>query len=178
MLTRYTAEMTTQNPLVFEDLPGYTQHISRLLSMMQCVRDTTLYVVKDLSTAQLDYLPHSEGNSIGMLLAHIAAVEEGYYLDTVENQNVDWETPAQALGEAGRKSLNGKPLEHYLSELARVREQTLAGLKNRDDAWLQEVDVSRDVPRSNYYKWFHTFEDEVNHRGQILLIRKLLPSGL
>lgn len=170
--------MIIQNPLLFEDLPGYTPHISRLLGMMHCVRDTTLYVVKDLSTAQLDYLPHSEGNSIGMLLAHITAVEEGYYLDTIEHQDVDWETPAQALGEAGRKALCGKPIEHYLADLERVREQTLVGLKNRDDAWLHEIDVSRDVPRSNYYKWFHVFEDEVNHRGQTLLIRKLLPAEL
>ena len=170
--------MILQNSLVFEDLPGYTPHISRLLAMMDCVRDTTLYVVRDLSVAQLDYLPHPEGNSIGMLLAHIAAVEEGYYLDTLEHRVVDWETPARALGEAGRKTLNGEPLKHYLAELARVREQTLAGLKNRDDAWLHEIDVSREVPRSNYYKWFHVFEDEVNHRGQILLIRKLLPAEL
>ena len=89
-----------------------------------------------------------------------------------------WETPAQALGEAGRQALRDQPLKHYLAELERVREQTLAGLKNRDDAWLHEIDVSRDVPRSNYYKWFHVFEDEVNHRGQILLIRKLLPAEL
>ncbi len=170
--------MRIQNPLLLEDLPGYTPHISRLLSMMDYVRDTTLYAVKDLNAAQLDYLPHPEGNSIGMLLAHVAAVEEGYYLDTVENQVVDWGTPAQALGETGRKAINGKPLKHYLSELARVREQTLAGLKNRDDAWLHEVDVSREVPRSNYYKWFHVFEGETNHRGQMLLVRKLLPAEL
>ena len=81
--------MILQNPLMFEDIPGYTPHISRLLAMMNCVCDTTLYAVKDLSVAQLDYLPHSEGNSIGMLLAHIAAVEEGYYLDTLEYQVVD-----------------------------------------------------------------------------------------
>ena len=166
--------MILQNPLVFEDLPSYTPHVSRLLAMMNCVRDTTLYVVKDLSVAQLDYLPHPEGNSIGMLLAHIAAVEEGYYLDTLEHQVVNWKTPARALSELGRKAIHGKPLEHYLAELERVRGQTLVGFRKRDDVWLHEIDISREVPRSNYYKWFHVFEDEVNHRGQILLIRKLL----
>ena len=167
--------MIVENPLQFGDLPGYTPHISRLLAMMHYVRGTTLYAAKDLNIAQLDYLPHPAGNSIGMLLAHIAAVEEGYYLGTVEDQDVDWETPARALGEIGRKSLQGEPLEHYLAELERVREQTLVGFRNCNDTWLHETDESWGTPTSNYFKWFHVFEDEVNHRGQIRLIRRLLP---
>ena len=170
--------MTIQNPLLFEDLPGYTPHVSRLLAMMHYVRETTLRAVKDLSVPQLDFLPHTAGNSVGMLLAHIAAVEEGYYLGTIEHQEVDWETPARALGETGRKALRDRPLEHYLAELERVREQTLAGFRNRDDAWLHEADESRNTPASNYFKWFHVFEDEINHRGQIRLIRNLLPAEL
>ena len=165
--------MMFENPLLFDDLPGYTPHISRLLAMMSCVRNRTVEAVKDLSVAQLDYLPYPAGNSIGMLLAHIAAVEEGYYLSTVENQAVDWETPARALGAAGRAVLRDKSLEHYLAELNRVRAQTLTGFKNCDDIWLHTVDTARGKPRSTYYKWFHSFEDETSHRGQIRLIRRL-----
>lgn len=38
--------------------------------------------------------------------------------------------------------------------------------------------MSWGTPTSNYFKWFHVFEDEINHRGQIRLIRKLTPGGL
>jgi hypothetical protein len=134
--------MTLQNPMLFEDLPGYTPHISRLLVMMQYVRETTLHAVRDLNVAQLDYLVHPQGNSIGMLLAHIAAVEEGYYLEAVAGQEVDWETPALTLGEAGRRALRGKPLEHYLSELERVRAQTIKGFLTCDDVWLHAEDMT------------------------------------
>lgn len=94
--------MKPEHPLLFQDLPGYTPHISRLLSMMYYVRHTTLRDSEGLNVPQLDYLPHPAGNSIGMLLAHIAAVEEGYYLDTVVGQEADWKTPARSLGEVGR----------------------------------------------------------------------------
>ena len=169
--------MTFEHPMLLTDQPGYTPHVGRLLGMMHYARQTTLRAARDLNVAQLDYLPHPEGNSIGMLLAHIAAVEEGYYLGTVASQEVDWETPARALGEAGREALRGRPLGHYLSELGRVRAQTLEGFLHLDDSWLHAEDMNWDEPANNYFRWFHVLEDEVNHRGQIRLIRKLFPKG-
>jgi hypothetical protein len=75
--------MTPRDPLVFADLPGYTPHISRLLAMMHYTRETTLHAVAGLSTARLDRLLHPKSNAVGMLLAHIAAVEKSYYQATV-----------------------------------------------------------------------------------------------
>lgn len=164
--------------MLLTDQPGYTPHLSRLLGMMHYARQTTLRAAGNLNVAQLDYLPHPSGNSIGMLLEHIAAVEEGYYLETVTSQEVDWETPARALDEAGREALRGRPLEHYLSELERVRAQTLDSFLNLDDDWLHAEDTNWGEPANTYFRWFHVFEDEVNHRGQIRLICKLFPEGL
>ena len=169
--------MAFEHSMLLTDQPGYTPHVSRLLGMMHYARETTLRSARDLDTAQLDYLPHPEGNSVGMLLAHIAAVEEGYYLGTVASQEVDWETPARALGEAGREALRGRPLEHYLDELGRVRAQTLEGFLHLDDSWLHAEDMNWGEPANNYFRWFHVFEDEINHRGQIRLIRKLSAKG-
>ena len=170
--------MKLEYPLLFQDLPGYTPHVSRLLSMMTYVRETMLQAVEGLTVSQLDYLAYPASNSIGMLLAHIAAVEEGYYLDTVVGQEADWETPARALGEVGRQSLRGRPLAHYVGELARVRAQTLHGFLDLDDKWLNAADMIWEEPTNNYFRWFHVFEDELSHRGQIRLIRKMLPAEL
>ncbi|MFK9093966.1 hypothetical protein [Bacillus salipaludis] len=31
-----------------------------------------------------------------------------------------------------------------------------------------------DRPANNYFKWFHVFEDELSHRGQIRIIKKMM----
>lgn len=169
--------MKLEHPLAFGDISGYTPHISRLLSMMTYVRRTTLQAVEGLNVAQLDHLVRPEGNTIGMLLAHMAAVEEGYFFETVKNAEIA-DSPALNLGEEGRAELRGQPLEHYLGELSRVREGTEEGFLGLNDNWLQQLDSSWSTPTSNYFKWFHVFEDEVNHRGQIRLIRRMVPENL
>jgi hypothetical protein len=32
------------------------------------------------------------------------------------------------------------------------------------------------LPANNHFKWFHVFEDEINHRGQIRWLRARLPT--
>jgi uncharacterized damage-inducible protein DinB len=54
--------------------------------MLLYARETTLAAVEGLSAAELDYLQDDSGNSIGALLAHIAAVERGYQYVTFEDR--------------------------------------------------------------------------------------------
>lgn len=43
------------------------------------------------------------------------------------------------------------------------------------DEWLdRQSSFGWDHPANHYFKWFHVFEDELNHRGQIRLIVKEL----
>lgn len=56
--------------------------MGHLISMLHFVRLTTLKAVEGLSTQELDFLMDAESNSIGMLLAHIAAVETWYQIAT------------------------------------------------------------------------------------------------
>ncbi len=159
--------------------PGFTPGISNLISMMNYVRFTTLDAVRNLSIEQLDERPAGFGNSIAMLLEHFAGVEVVYQIITFEGRDPKDEEltrwlPGLDLGEKG-ESIRGKPLEHYLEQLAEVRAKTLAEFAKRDDAWLhQEFPWWDDKLGNNYFCWFHVFEDEINHRGQIRLIRKNL----
>jgi uncharacterized damage-inducible protein DinB len=149
--------------------------------MLTYARSTTLAAVAGLSTTALDHLHDVESNSIGALLAHIAAVERSYQIMTFENrllspeENERWSIPLK-LGADGRRSLRGHALEHYLDELTAVRRRTLDELAARDDAWLdRSVAVA---PRINaHWAWFHVAEDEINHRGQIRWLRARLPTG-
>ncbi|HEX3165866.1 MAG TPA: DinB family protein [Chitinophagaceae bacterium] len=145
--------------------------------MMNYVRHTTLSAVKDLTLHELDYLDNLTGNSIGSLLLHIAAAEVGYQAATFYNRQLnedekrEWE-PALALGEKARQEIKGNDLHYYLNKLQQVRAKTLAELANRDDLWLDDQTSFGDNRINNYFKWFHVFTHEVNHRGQINLLRR------
>ena len=80
------------------------------------------------------------------------------------------------LGARARRDIRGRPLAAYLDDLEEVRAQTLRELARRDDAWLEvTVPFWGGLPANNYFMWFHVLEDEINHRGQMRIIRKRLP---
>jgi uncharacterized damage-inducible protein DinB len=160
-------------------LPGYAPTIGRLVAMLSYARQTTLEAVEGLTREQLDHLQDDRSNSIGALLAHVAAVERGYQLVTFEErepsaaENDAW-SAALKLGNKGRREIHGHELQFYVDELRRTREGTLAALRKRDDAWLEAP--LRIAPALNaHWAWFHVAEDEINHRGQIRWLRARLP---
>ena len=164
-----------------ESSPGYAPTIGRLVGILLYARQTTLAAVERLSIAELDHLQDGSSNSIGALLAHIAAVERGYQCITFEErppsalENAALE-PALKLGAEGRRLLRDKPLEHYVHELSEARRLTLEGLAARDDAWLERP--LRAAPAMNaHFAWFHVAEDEINHRGQMRWLRARLGSA-
>lgn len=147
--------------------------------MLTYARATTLAAVDGLTTAALDHLHDPESNSIGALLAHIAAVERSYQILTFDERMLsaaenEQSAAALSLGAMGRRTIRGLPLDHYVAELAAVREVTLATLAQRDDTWLDSV--VKVAPRINaHWGWFHVAEDEINHRGQIRWLRTRTP---
>ena len=150
--------------------------------MLTYARSTTLAAVNGLDMAQLDHLHDQASNSIGALLAHIAAVESSYQILTFEErllspeENARW-AAALKLGSEGQRTFRGFPLDHYVTELAEVRQRTLESLASRDDAWLDGA--VRVAPRINaHWAWFHVAEDEINHRGQIRWLRARAPRGI
>ncbi|GMA62959.1 DinB family protein [Alicyclobacillus fastidiosus] len=172
--------MSDTNLFKIRDIEGFSPQIGRLVSMMNYVRFTTLSAVQGLSTEQLDYLPDENSNSIGALLLHIAAVELGFQIEIFdgrkpnETEVAKWGA-AYGLGEQARKEVKGKPLEFYIEEMTAVRNGTLAEFKERQDDWLTIERQWDGNPSNNHFIWFHVFEDEINHRGQIRILRKRLP---
>jgi hypothetical protein len=165
------------------DIDGYTPHIGRLVSMMNYVRRTTLVEAEDLKIKHLDYLHDADSNSIGTLLMHIAAVEAFYQeatfgFDSFKGQHSEELRIALDLGEESRRTIKGHGVGHYLRILEAVRSKTLEELARRDDRWLEEQTSFWDRRRANnYFKWFHVFEDELNHRGQIRWLKKRALDG-
>lgn len=172
--------MGNQGLYVIDQKDGLSLEFSKLATMMEYTRVTTLAEVKDLTVDQLDFLINDEANSIGMLLAHMVSVEKAYQIDTFENRDFTDEdiqllNPALELGDAAREQIKGKPIEYYLEELEQTRKKTIDTFGALPDSWLFETaPYWGGEPMNKYFKWFHVFEDELNHRGQIRLIKKLM----
>lgn len=173
-------EMDKQQLFIIDKKENLSIEFSKLVSMMNYTRETTLAEVSELSLDQLDYLIHKEANSIGMLLAHMAAVEEAYQIDTFEKRDFTEDEikrlgVALNLGQPAQKEIKGHPIDYYLNQLKQTRERTIEHFKALEDAWLFERNPFwYDLPANHYFKWFHVFEDELNHRGQIRMIKKAM----
>lgn len=175
--------MQVASPFVVGEQPGFAPEVGRLVVMLSYARRTTLSAAQGLTTPQLDHLQDAGSNSIGALLAHVAAVEVAYQCSTFEQRRL---SPAEQarwgaaldLGARGRSEIRGQPLAHYLALLEEVRAHTLRELARRDDAWLEETTPFwGGHPANNHFKWFHVLEDEINHRGQIRWLRRRLPGA-
>jgi uncharacterized damage-inducible protein DinB len=169
--------MNHKDMFLIVELPGFTPQIGRLVSMMNYVRSTTLSAVAGLGVSELDYVHDPQSNSIGALLSHIAAAEVGYQAATFLSRGLDDEEKqewgaALELGERARREIRGYELDYYVSRLERVRAKTLAELGQRTDEWLEErTSSATGLEANNYFKWFHVFGHEINHRGQIRWLR-------
>ncbi|WP_270180846.1 DinB family protein [Alkalihalobacillus sp. CinArs1] len=169
---------SVQNLTMIEDVEGFTPHISRLVSMMNYARHTTEEAIAGLTADQLDFQLDDESNSIGMLLQHMVSLEKAFQIMTFEQRELtdaEWDVLGTAieLGERARGEIRGRDLDYYWSEMSLAREYTLQELKKKDDDWLEIVTpYGWDEKANHYFKWFHVMEDELNHRGQIRLIRR------
>ncbi|MCM3709464.1 DinB family protein [Sporosarcina luteola] len=175
--------MGNQELYIIDQKDGFSLEFSKLTSMMEYTRVTTLAEVKGLTVDQLDFLINDEVNSIGMLLAHMVSVEKSYQIDTFENRDFTEEdiqmlNPALELGDTAREQIKGNPIEFYLEELEQTRKKTIDTFRTLPDSWLfEQAPYWGGEPMNKYFKWFHVFEDELNHRGQIRLIKKLMSAS-
>ncbi len=174
--------MKVRERLVIEAAEGFSPQIGVLVSTLDICRDTTIRWVKDLTVYQLDYLWDENANRIGALLLHMAAIEAAYQEYTFTGKNIldnperiaRWRVPMQ-LGEAARREIVGRPIEYYLNELAEMRALTLEGLRRFDDDWLWRESSWNDQVANNYWMWYHVYEDEINHRGEISWLKSRIP---
>jgi viroplasmin and RNaseH domain-containing protein len=104
--------MDMQTLFVIDQKDGLGLEFSKLVSMMNFTRVTTIEEVKDLTVEELDFLYDDEANSIGMLLAHMTAVEKAYQIESFENRDLTDEevsqlNPGLDLGSSAREQIKG-----------------------------------------------------------------------
>ncbi|MDW0117011.1 DinB family protein [Sporosarcina thermotolerans] len=172
--------MGNQRLFLIDKKEGLSLEFSKLISMMNYTRETTLAEIMNLSVEQLDFLINEKANSIGMLIAHMASLEKAYQIDTFEKrefteEDIQMLNPAMDLGKAAQEQIKGNSIEFYLEQLEQTRKKTIEEFRTLQDSWLfEQTPFWGGKPTNNYFKWFHVFEDELNHRGQIRLIKKII----
>ncbi|MDN7242374.1 DinB family protein [Planococcus sp. N028] len=163
-------------------IKGFTDKIGELVFLLEHTRAVTLSEIAEFSQSHLDE-PEHDGNSIGALLSHIAAIEKAHQLISFEKRDfnaseyMQWGAAIE-LSEGAREKINGKSVDFYIQQLSDVRKETLKQLSLRNDEWLFEENVwPNGTAYNNYYLWFHVLEDEINHRGQIRAMKRRITNA-
>jgi hypothetical protein len=174
--------MREKDKALIAPVAGYSPHIGVLVDTLQCCRSKTVEWLQDLTIYQLDFLYDATANSIGALLLHLCALEvavQEYSFHGIALENPEWRQKwgvAMDLGEPARREIRGHPVSYYLAELQRIRAQTLEQLRQYQDDWLWRQAPWGNRIVNHYWMWYHVYEDEINHRGEISWLKSRIPA--
>jgi len=154
--------------------------IDYLVGILEDARVTTLQRVEGISNEELHWQFTEGWNTIGALLSHIISCEEFFRIQFVERrdlspaENDQWK-PGLELGQFVPQLITGEPLDGYVRRLEQSRSKLLDAVRSIDPVAFRE---KRDGynPRTGFnlgWVLYHLAEDEVHHRGQISILRKL-----
>lgn len=148
--------------------------------ILQDTRTTTILSLKNLTVPELDWQYQNGWNTIGALLSHIGAIETCFRIEFVEgrkltNEENDELLPALDMGIQLPKLIRQQPLEEYIKQLTKSRELMLNGLSRltHEDFTRRIEDYDKETGCNLAWILYHMAEDEIYHRGQISIIRKL-----
>ncbi len=162
----------------------FSERIGRYVAMLEDVRRRVRHYVDGLTPEQLSWHPNDRVESIGTVLLHIAAVEVSWIQEDICRIPMSEEEWGIAFPiRLGIPQVSGEPLEFYLEKLNRTRAETreiLTGLSDSDlDRVLSPLEPGDpNAPPTTYtIEWilYHLVEHEAHHKGQIAVMKRLLP---
>lgn len=160
------------------------QAIQYLAGMAKDTRQVTLSLLNSLTREEIDWQYQPGWNSIGALLDHIAALDHFFRIEFVEDRKLSeaeihlWEA-ALDMGEQLPKLIGIKTIEDYKQSLMESGEMFYEALSKIGIEQFSRRRNEYDELNGSNLAWvlYHKVEDEIYHRGQISLIRKLYRSG-
>lgn len=154
--------------------------IDYLLGIMTDARTTTLQRIETLTKEELHW-QYSEGwNTIGVLLSHFISIDHFFRIVFVEGRNLTEEEekkyrPGMEMGKFIPQLINNHGVEHYISELEISQKKFFDEIKKLDKYSFFKKREGYNPNTGHNLAWtlYHAAEDEVHHRGQISILRKL-----
>lgn len=154
--------------------------IDYLVGILADARATTLQRVEGISKAELHWQYADGWNSIGALLAHIIAVEEYFRIEFIECRKLTaaeealW-MPGLEMGKYIPQLITNDGVDVYEERLAQSRARMLEAVRAISATAFKEKREGYNPNTGCNLAWvlYHMAEDEVHHRGQISILRKL-----
>lgn len=157
-----------------------SQSIDYLLGIIQDARTVTLWLTNGISKEELHW-QYAEGwNTIGALLSHIISCGHFFRIRFVEQRALTKEEetawiPGLDMGKYIPQLMTDQPIEYYVEKMTEATDLlTKALIQLSEEEFHENRDEYAPGTDANL-AWilYHLAEDEVHHRGQIGLIRKL-----
>jgi uncharacterized damage-inducible protein DinB len=168
---------------IFEPFPNFPKQIGYYLSGMEEVREQLRKAVKDLSNEEISAKFTPNAHSIGQLILHNAEAEWWWIKCVAAGEELDEE---EAKREAFWDVLLDENFasKNYSAEFCidaadKVRATCLETLKNFEDEDLEKYfgwnkhDGTR-IEKSLRWILHHLIDHEAQHKGQILMLKRLL----
>ncbi|HMO56013.1 MAG TPA: DinB family protein [Roseiflexaceae bacterium] len=146
--------------------------ITSWLWALDDARRRTLETLAGMDAALIDVPAGPQGETIGMLLYHIAAIEADWlFADVLEREFPEAVTalfPHDVRDGAGHLSnVIGQSLDEHLARLATVRSYLHRELKSLPDADWRRVRQMTGYTVTPEWVLHHLLQHEAEHRGQI-----------
>ena len=169
---------TTKRQLIIEPLPGCEPEIGRILWMLENARRRTRRALDGINPDAIDWPPPANGNQIGTLLYHIAAIELDWLaVDIMEGklQTDVWEQFPYDVRDANDRLtvVSGVSLDEHYKRLDAVRGLLLATYQAMSIAEFRRVRVLKDYDVTPEWALHHLMQHEAEHRGEMATIRAM-----
>lgn len=168
---------------IFEPFPNYPMQIGYYLSGMEEVREQLRNIVKDLSNEEISAKVLPTVHSIGQLILHNAEAEWWWLKVVVAEEELDEE---EAIREAFWDILLDEDFasknysaEYCIKATDKVRATCLEVIKDFTDNDLDRYfgwnkDDGTRIEKSLRWILHHLIDHEAQHKGQILMLKRLL----
>jgi len=157
-----------------------SQSIDYLLGIIYDARATTLRRVNNIDKEELHW-QYTEGwNTIGALLSHIISIGHYFRIHFIEKRKLTEEEekewiPGLEMGKYIPELITDKPIEHYVEKMTEGTDLLTKAIMQLSEEEFHKRREGYSAETGCNLAWvlYHLAEDEVHHRGQISLIRKL-----
>lgn len=165
-----------------DSIPGFSSEIGFCLGGMEEVREQVREAAEDLSDEDVRRPAVSGAHAIGALVLHIGEAE-WYWMQCVVSGHQLTEDVRKApfwdvLKDPDKFSKNNYSAEFCLNEIKKIREQTRQTLAAFDDSRLDHIFSfeRRGETFELSLRWIlhHLIDHEAQHKGQILMLKRLL----
>ncbi len=157
-----------------------SQSIDYLLGIIYDARAVTLRLTEGISKEELHW-QYAEGwNTVGALLSHIISCGHFFRIQFVEKRKLSNEEettwlPGLKMGKYITELITDQPIEYYVEKMTEGTALLTKGVMQLSEKQFHERRKGYSEETGCNLAWvlYHLAEDEVHHRGQISLIRKL-----